>query len=167
MKSHHSQVNGWNWRKSFWARLVRFRRSKIVCSPSYADFFFFFHWRLLIIAIKRLWLYISFLNIELQLFILCRWWDGPNSCHQESTFGWHFYKVAIICSPARVSGNSLGDFQSCISFPTDSTVHRELVLWCHTSQHHKLPLPVQSCRDRWLKEGCLHFNDNASIRTVT
>jgi hypothetical protein len=30
-------VNGWNWR-SFWARLARLRRPKIVCSPSYAVF---------------------------------------------------------------------------------------------------------------------------------
>jgi hypothetical protein len=28
----------WNWRTSSWARLARLRRSKIVCSPSYADF---------------------------------------------------------------------------------------------------------------------------------
>jgi hypothetical protein len=38
MKSYHLQVNGWNWRTSFWARLARLRRTKIVCSPSYADF---------------------------------------------------------------------------------------------------------------------------------
>jgi hypothetical protein len=38
MKSHHSQVNGWNWRTSSWARLARLRRPKIVCSPSYVDF---------------------------------------------------------------------------------------------------------------------------------
>jgi hypothetical protein len=38
MKSYHSQVNGWNWRTSFWGRLARLRRSKSVCSPSYADF---------------------------------------------------------------------------------------------------------------------------------
>jgi hypothetical protein len=34
----YSQVNGWNWRTSFWARLVRLRRPKIIYSPSYADF---------------------------------------------------------------------------------------------------------------------------------
>jgi hypothetical protein len=38
MKFCYSQVNGWNWRISFWARLARLRRPKIVCSPSYADF---------------------------------------------------------------------------------------------------------------------------------
>jgi hypothetical protein len=38
MKSYHSQVNGWNWRTSFWVRLARLRRPKIVCSPSYVDF---------------------------------------------------------------------------------------------------------------------------------
>jgi hypothetical protein len=38
MKSYISQVNGWIWRASFWARLPRLRRTKIVCSPSYADF---------------------------------------------------------------------------------------------------------------------------------
>jgi hypothetical protein len=38
MKSYHSQVNGWNWRTSFWERLTRLRRPKIVCSPSYLDF---------------------------------------------------------------------------------------------------------------------------------
>jgi hypothetical protein len=38
MKSYYSQVNGWNWRTSSSARLARLRRSKIVCSPSYADF---------------------------------------------------------------------------------------------------------------------------------
>jgi hypothetical protein len=37
-KSYHSQVNGWNWRTSFLVSLVRLRRPKIVCSPSYADF---------------------------------------------------------------------------------------------------------------------------------
>jgi hypothetical protein len=30
--------DGWNWRTSFWARLTRLRRPKIICSPSYADF---------------------------------------------------------------------------------------------------------------------------------
>jgi hypothetical protein len=28
MKSYHSQVNGWNWRTSFWVRLARLRRPK-------------------------------------------------------------------------------------------------------------------------------------------
>jgi hypothetical protein len=37
-KSYHLQVNGWNWRTSFWARLARFRRPKIVYSPSYVVF---------------------------------------------------------------------------------------------------------------------------------
>jgi hypothetical protein len=35
---NHLQINGWNWRTLFWARLARLRRPKIVCSPSYADF---------------------------------------------------------------------------------------------------------------------------------
>jgi hypothetical protein len=34
------QVNGWNWRMSFWARSARLRRPIIVCSLSYADFRF-------------------------------------------------------------------------------------------------------------------------------
>jgi hypothetical protein len=38
MTSYHLQVNGWKWRTSFWARLARLRKPKIVCSPSYADF---------------------------------------------------------------------------------------------------------------------------------
>jgi hypothetical protein len=38
MKSCHSQVNGWNWRISFWVRLARLRRPKIICSLSYVDF---------------------------------------------------------------------------------------------------------------------------------
>jgi hypothetical protein len=38
MNSYHSQVNGWNWRTSFWARLARLKRPQIVCSPSHADF---------------------------------------------------------------------------------------------------------------------------------
>jgi hypothetical protein len=38
MKSYHVQVNGWNWRTSFSARLARLRKPKIVCSLSYADF---------------------------------------------------------------------------------------------------------------------------------
>jgi hypothetical protein len=38
MKSNHLQVNGWNWRTSFGARLARPRRPKIVYSPSYVDF---------------------------------------------------------------------------------------------------------------------------------
>jgi hypothetical protein len=37
MKSYHLQVNGWNWRTSTTVRLARLRRSKIVCSPSYAS----------------------------------------------------------------------------------------------------------------------------------
>jgi hypothetical protein len=32
IKSYHLQVNGWNWRTSFWTRL---RIPKVVCSPSY------------------------------------------------------------------------------------------------------------------------------------
>jgi hypothetical protein len=32
------QVNGWNWRTSFWVRSSTLRRPKIVCSLSYADF---------------------------------------------------------------------------------------------------------------------------------
>jgi hypothetical protein len=31
-------VNGWKWRTSFWAKLARLRKPKIVCSPSYAVF---------------------------------------------------------------------------------------------------------------------------------
>jgi hypothetical protein len=31
-------INGWNWRTSFWVRLARPRRAKIVCSPSYVVF---------------------------------------------------------------------------------------------------------------------------------
>jgi hypothetical protein len=38
MKSYHLQVNGWNWRTSFWEMSARLRRLKIICSPSYADF---------------------------------------------------------------------------------------------------------------------------------
>jgi hypothetical protein len=38
MKSHHSQVNRWNWRTSSYAKLARLRRPKIICSPSYAEF---------------------------------------------------------------------------------------------------------------------------------
>jgi hypothetical protein len=38
MKSYHSEVNGWNWRISFYTRLARLRRLKIICSPSYVDF---------------------------------------------------------------------------------------------------------------------------------
>jgi hypothetical protein len=38
MKSYYSQVNGCNWRTSFWASLARLIRPKIVCSPSYVDF---------------------------------------------------------------------------------------------------------------------------------
>jgi hypothetical protein len=38
MYSYHLQGNRWNWRTSFWSRLARLKRSKIVCSPSYADF---------------------------------------------------------------------------------------------------------------------------------
>jgi hypothetical protein len=28
IRSYHSQVNGWNWRTLFWARLARLRRPK-------------------------------------------------------------------------------------------------------------------------------------------
>jgi hypothetical protein len=38
MKSYHLQVNGLNWRTSFWARLPRLKRPKIICSTSYVDF---------------------------------------------------------------------------------------------------------------------------------
>jgi hypothetical protein len=38
MKSYYSQVNGWNWRTSFWVRLARLRRPKIICSLSYVNF---------------------------------------------------------------------------------------------------------------------------------
>jgi hypothetical protein len=38
MKSYHLQVNRWNWRTSSWVRSDRLRRTKIICSPSYADF---------------------------------------------------------------------------------------------------------------------------------
>jgi hypothetical protein len=38
MKSYHSQVNEWNWRTSFWSRLARLRRPKVICSLSYEDF---------------------------------------------------------------------------------------------------------------------------------
>jgi hypothetical protein len=38
MKSHHSQVNGLNWRTSSWARSARLRRPKIICSPSYLGY---------------------------------------------------------------------------------------------------------------------------------
>jgi hypothetical protein len=38
MKSYHLTINGWNWRTSFWVRLARLRRPKIICSLSYADF---------------------------------------------------------------------------------------------------------------------------------
>jgi hypothetical protein len=31
------QVNGWNWRTSFWVMLARLRRPKIVCSLSHLD----------------------------------------------------------------------------------------------------------------------------------
>jgi hypothetical protein len=33
-----SFTSKWNWRTSFWQRLARLRRPKIVCAPSYADF---------------------------------------------------------------------------------------------------------------------------------
>jgi hypothetical protein len=29
----NSQLNGWNWRTSFWARLAKIRRTKNICSP--------------------------------------------------------------------------------------------------------------------------------------
>jgi hypothetical protein len=38
MKYYHSQINGWNWRTSFWVRLAGLRTPKIICSPSYAGF---------------------------------------------------------------------------------------------------------------------------------
>jgi hypothetical protein len=38
MKFCHSQVNGWNWRTSYYVKLARLRRPKAACSPSYADF---------------------------------------------------------------------------------------------------------------------------------
>jgi hypothetical protein len=38
MKFCHSQVNGWNWRTSSYTKLVKLRRPKILCSPSYADY---------------------------------------------------------------------------------------------------------------------------------
>jgi hypothetical protein len=38
MKSYHLQVNGRNWRSSFWEKLTRLRRPKILCSPSYVGF---------------------------------------------------------------------------------------------------------------------------------
>jgi hypothetical protein len=38
MECYHSQVNGWNWRTSFWVNLARLRRPKIICSPSDAVF---------------------------------------------------------------------------------------------------------------------------------
>jgi hypothetical protein len=38
MKSYHFQVNGWNWRTSFWARLAWLRRPKVICSSSYVVF---------------------------------------------------------------------------------------------------------------------------------
>jgi hypothetical protein len=38
MKFCHSQVNGCNWRTSSKAKLVRLRRPKSTCSPSYVDY---------------------------------------------------------------------------------------------------------------------------------
>jgi hypothetical protein len=38
MKSYHLQVNGCNWRTSFWGRLARLKRPKFLCFPSYVDF---------------------------------------------------------------------------------------------------------------------------------
>jgi hypothetical protein len=38
MKSYHLQVNRWNWRTSFWARLARLWRPNIICSSSYVYF---------------------------------------------------------------------------------------------------------------------------------
>jgi hypothetical protein len=38
MKFCHSQVNGWNWRTTFQAKLVRLRRKTIAFSPSYVDY---------------------------------------------------------------------------------------------------------------------------------
>jgi hypothetical protein len=37
-KSYYSEVNGWNWRTSSWARLARLKRQRIVCLLSYAEF---------------------------------------------------------------------------------------------------------------------------------
>jgi hypothetical protein len=37
MKFCHSQVNGWNWKISPLVKLVRLRRPKVSCSPSYVD----------------------------------------------------------------------------------------------------------------------------------
>jgi hypothetical protein len=37
MKFCHPQVNGWNWRTSSKVKLVRLRRPKAACSPSYVD----------------------------------------------------------------------------------------------------------------------------------
>jgi hypothetical protein len=36
-KIYHSLVHGWNWRTSFWVRLVWSKKPKITCSPSYVD----------------------------------------------------------------------------------------------------------------------------------
>jgi hypothetical protein len=38
MKFCHLQVNGWNWRTSYSAKLARLRGPKIKCSPSYRGF---------------------------------------------------------------------------------------------------------------------------------
>jgi hypothetical protein len=38
MKSYHTQVNGWNWRTSFSARLSWPKIPKVACSPSHEDF---------------------------------------------------------------------------------------------------------------------------------
>jgi hypothetical protein len=38
MKFCHSQVNKWNWRTPFKAKLVLLRRPKHICSPSYVEY---------------------------------------------------------------------------------------------------------------------------------
>jgi hypothetical protein len=38
MKFCHLQANEWNWRTSSYAKLIRFRRPKSICSPSFSDY---------------------------------------------------------------------------------------------------------------------------------
>jgi hypothetical protein len=38
MKFYHLQVNGWKWRTFILSEVVRLRRPKITCSPSYEDY---------------------------------------------------------------------------------------------------------------------------------
>jgi hypothetical protein len=38
MKFCHSQVSEWNWRTSSYVKLVRRRRAKATCSPSYVNY---------------------------------------------------------------------------------------------------------------------------------